>query len=146
MTDPIDLPDEQTPSRIHRGDPWTPVEPGAVADVDIDAPVTANQRIAEFRKKYPTGRIETFVSATEPEVTKIQPFQDEPVRELSEATVVFARAEVFVDQRSKHPLATAHAVRGSSDSNVIVAERPHETAETVAVSRALRYAGFGIPQ
>lgn len=142
MTTPteIELP-EQSPSRIHKADPWSP-DAGAAPDVDVDAAVTANQRIAAFYAKHPTGRIETIVHMSVGESTEIKTFSDETARTARDADAVTVIARVYRDQHAAKPAATGTATRRSDDANLVVAERPQETAETVAVSRALRFLGI----
>lgn len=118
MTD-ITLPEDPTKSRLHK-------PPRGESD-DI---ARVGDRIAAFVKKFPEGRIITSI---------------ETIREVGDHTVYTMRAAVFRTTSldyDEEPHATAYATRGTNDPDEITALFPQETAETSAVSRALRNLGI----
>lgn len=136
----IELP-ESGRSRIRR-DPWEPREAGEDAPVTDDY-VTADDRIAAFYAKHPHGRIITTVSSTgDGDVEEIATARGDVLARHTAPTTYTVRAEVFRNAVGAKPDATAHATRSTNDTNPVVAERTQETAETVAISRALRFAGI----
>jgi len=108
----IQIPDDST-SRLHRA-PRT----------DPDDVTTAADRLHKFELKFRDGRIRTSVK----------------LRTLDNGHLLWtATAEVFKDADSPTPDRVAHATRATNDPDEITAERPQETAETAAISRALRF-------
>lgn len=91
-----------------------------------DDVATAGDRIEAFWKKHEGGSILTDIEH----------------REVDNATVYTARVFVRKDSSSPEPDATAHATRSNADSDEVTAAFPQETAETSAVSRALRNLGI----
>jgi len=108
------LPDDST-SRLHRA-PRT----------DPDDVTTAGDRIVKFWAKYKDGRIEPTVDTT---------YRDD-------VAIHMATVKVWKNGDSDKPDVTAHATRATNDPDPITAERAQETAETAALSRALRYLGI----
>lgn len=112
----IEIPEDKRKSRLPRA---PKVEP-------LDDFATAGQRIEMFWRKYPDGSILTEIES-----------------ESAGAFSVFtARAFVRKDGDSDRPDATAHATRAGYESDDVAAQFPQETAETSAVSRALRNLGI----
>jgi hypothetical protein len=110
----IQIPDDST-SRLHRA-PRT----------DPDDVTTAGDRIVKFWAKYKDGRIEPTVDTT---------YRDD-------VAIHMATVKVWKNGDSDKPDVTAHATRATNDPDPITAERAQETAETAALSRALRYLGI----
>lgn len=112
----IDVPVDDTKSRLRK-----PTE-----SPENDSFVLATDRIRAFHNLYPDGRIITTVE-----------------RDVYGDAVVFTvAAHVYKTSESDKPDAMAHATRDTRDEDDGVARRPQETAETVAVSRALRNVGI----
>lgn len=113
----IIIPDDTAKSRLHRV---------PVSELENEV-ATAGERIEAFWEKHPDGSILTE-------------FQH---RATADGEDVYT-ARVFVRKvaDSDTPDATAHATRSSGDQDEITAARPQETAETSAVSRALRNLGI----
>ncbi len=103
-------------------------KPVRAADT-LDDVATAGERIEAFWKKHPTGRILTAV---------------EKSWDVEGATYYTMRAEVFRDEDTDvdEPHAMAYATRNTGDPDEVTAAFPQETAETSAVSRALRNLGI----
>lgn len=115
-TQVIALPDDTQKSRLHK----TPKSEGS------DDVASVGERIVEFRRKHPEGSI----------LTEIE-------HRLDNGEVVYtARAFVRKISDSDRPDATAHATRSSLDADEVTAMYPQETAETSAISRALRNLGI----
>lgn len=122
MTDDLELPEDTRKSRLDK--PAKAEKPDELA--------TAEDRIKAFWRKHEGGRILTEV---------------ETVRESLDGSLTYTvAAAVFKIAEDSKPDATAHATRSSSDVNEIVAAYPQETAETVAISRAIRYLGIEPPK
>jgi hypothetical protein len=118
MTD-ILLPTDDAPSRIDRGRQSSPVsmfDP----DQDPDDVRTVDQKVLAFWDKYPEGRIVTDVIYQQ------------------SGDVVVATARVWRDASDRKPTTTAHASRSYTDGD-LYANRATETAESVAIGRALRF-------
>lgn len=116
MTD-ITLPEDTTPSRLAKSAP---------KGDSLDDVATAGERIVAFWEKYPDGSI-----LTEVESTDYLPHREYTVR-------AFIRKNGDADG----PDSTAHATRTTADPDPITAQFPQETAETSAISRALRNLGI----
>lgn len=115
----IEIPEDTKKSRLAK-----PAAPKPDAPDDY---ATAADRIEAFHRKYPDGSITTKITS----------------RTVDDVVIFTARANVRKDSRQSYrPNATAHATRSTADSSEIAAERPQETAETVAISRALRNLGI----
>lgn len=134
MTDPtieipasLTIPDDTARSRLS---PRTSERPPADHVEDI---VSADARIAEFWRKYAGGRITTSIVR----VDYHDPSAERPV--AADYTVV---AEVYKKSGDSGPSATASARRSGIDADEITASRPLESAETAAISRALRFLGI----
>ena len=128
MTD-ITLPEQTGPSKLHRDPAPVPY---------VDDVIRADDRIRSFRTKYKTGRIVTTIAFDEGEDTET--WAGSVI--ASGVSTFTVRADVYTDAHSVRPAATAHATRSSNDPDPVTAARPQETAETAAVSRALRYLGI----
>lgn len=115
MTD-IELPEDTRKSRLNRAP-----KPDTLDDV-----ATAGDRIEAFWKKHELGSILTEIEQ----------------RDVGEATVFTARVFVRKNADSENPDTTAHATRSTADPDEVTAAFPQETAETSAVSRALRNLGI----
>lgn len=92
---------------------------------------SAADRIAAFWEKYPEGSI-----LPEVEETTIDDGQSLPYRSYT------VRAFIRKNSESERPDAIAHATRDEADDDEVTAAFPQETAETSAVSRALRNLGI----
>lgn len=112
----IQLPEDKSRSRLKAPTPET--------DEDF---ATAKDRIAAFWERYPNGSI----LPAEPTTADIPGGREYTVR-----------AFVRKDSSSDSPDTTAHATRGTDDPDPIVARYPQESAETSAISRALRFLGI----
>ena len=120
-TTEIELPEESEKSRLHRpAKSETPDDFASAAD-----------RIAAFWERYPGGSI-----LPEIEETTIDDGQSLPYRSYT------VRAFIRKNSDSERPDAIAHATRDEADEDEVTAAFPQETAETSAVSRALRYLGI----
>lgn len=123
MTGPavIELPEPQGQSRLHR-----PAKSENPDDI-----TSAADRIDAFWEKHPNGSILTEVETTIVEAADVLPH------------LVFT-VRAFVRKRSEddRPSATAHATRGQNDDDELVRQFPQETAETAAISRAIRNVGI----
>lgn len=121
MTD-IDLPDtaSKRPAKSTRHD-------------DPEDVTRARDRLKAFWAKHPEGSILTEV-------------EEKPIGggfgSTATDSAFTVRAFVRRDANSEFPSATAHATRATNDPDELVAQFPQETAETAAVSRALRNAGI----
>lgn len=116
MTD-IAIPEDTARSRL------APTAPKGDA---LDDVATVGERIEAFWEKYPEGSILTEVES----------------EQAGEYVVFTVRAFIRRKGESERPDTTAHATRGSYDPEPIVAQFPQETAETSAISRALRNLGI----
>lgn len=112
----LELPEDTRKSRLNRAPKQEP----------LDDVATAGERIEAFWKKHPDGSILTEV-------------ETERAGQFATYTV---RAFIRRNGDSDRPDATAHATRSSADPDEITAAFPQETAETSAVSRALRNLGI----
>lgn len=117
----ITLPEAQGKSRIHKAP-----RPEAPEDA-----ATAGERIEAFWEKYPDGSILTEIESREVTVGDTAPY-----------SVYTARVFVRRHADAESPDATAHATRSGADPDEVTAAFPQETAETSAVSRALRNLGI----
>lgn len=134
-TDPIVVPEDTSKSRLARVEP----KPEAAVD-DL---IRADDRLATFWRKYPDGQIDTRVLSVEvDEGESIEMFSGPPIVHTPGSTVYTVRAEVYKHADDAAPSAVAHATRGTDDRNDVTAARAQETAETAAVSRALRFMGI----
>lgn len=121
IEDDIEFPTDDRQSRINR-------PPKSEAPDDF---ASAADRIAAFWEKYPEGSI-----LPEVEETTINDGQSLPYRSYT------VRAFIRKNSESEGPDAIAHATRDEADDDEVTAAFPQETAETSAVSRALRYLGI----
>lgn len=121
IEDDIEFPTDDRQSRINR-------PPKSEAPDDF---ASAADRIAAFWEKYPEGSI-----LPEVEETTIDDGQSLPYRSYT------VRAFIRKNSESERPDAIAHATRDEADDDEVTATFPQETAETSAVSRALRYLGI----
>lgn len=117
----IELPESTEKNRLVR-------PPKSEAPDDF---ASAADRIAAFWEKYPEGSI-----LPEVEETRIDDGQSLPYRSYT------VRAFIRKNSESESPDAIAHATRDEADDDEVTAAFPQETAETSAVSRALRYLGI----
>jgi hypothetical protein len=117
----IELPESSEKNRLNRA-------PRSEAPDDF---ASAADRIAAFWEKYPEGSI-----LPEVEETTINDGQSLPYRSYT------VRAFVRKHSDSDRPDAIAHATRDEADDDEVTRAFPQETAETSAVSRALRYLGI----
>lgn len=117
----IEYPTDDRKSRLAR-----PARSESPEDV-----TTAPERIDAFWAKHPDGSIMTEVETTVVEAAGVIPY-----------LVFTVRAYVRRHAEDSLPAATAHATRGQNDEDELVRQFPQETAETAAVSRALRNAGI----
>lgn len=117
----IELPADTSKSRLAR-----PAKPEPQDDV-----ATAGERIEAFWEKYPDGSILTEVESREVDAPERLPF-----------SVYTVRAFVRRNAADPEPSSTAHATRSEADPDPITAAFAQETAETSAVSRALRMIGI----
>jgi hypothetical protein len=117
----IELPDAPGQSRLHK-----PVKPEPLDDV-----ATAGERIEAFWEKYPEGSILTEIDTRVVETPEHLPY-----------SVYTARVFVRKNADAESPDVTAHATRSEDDPDPITAQFAQETAETSAVSRALRNIGI----
>ena len=120
MTD-IVVPEDTAKSRLAR-----PVKTEAPEDV-----ATAGERIEAFWARYPEGSILTEVEVREVVTAEILPY-----------SVFTVRAFVRKDASAERPDTTGHATRSEADPDPITAAFAQETAETSAVSRALKNLGI----
>lgn len=119
MTD-IELPTSDRPSRINRG---------TVSSFDPDDPSTVDEKIFDFRSGHPEGTFKTEITESlgEPGATRWT-----------------VRASVWCTWGAGRPAdVTAHATRTDGVGDEITAAYALETAESVALGRALRYLGYG---
>lgn len=116
----IQLPEDNTKSRLQR----TPKG-------DADDFVSAESRIEAFWERFPEGSI-----LPEVEEKTIDDGQSLPYR------VFTVRAYIRKNAQSERPDSVAHATRGDDDPDAVVAQFPQETAETAAISRAIRNLGI----
>ncbi|RBO73485.1 helix-turn-helix transcriptional regulator [Microbacterium sp. H6] len=123
MTAPavIELPETQGQSRLHR-----PAKSENPDDI-----TSAADRIDAFWEKHPNGSILTEVETTVVEAVDVLPY-----------LVFTVRAYVRKHTEDDRPSATAHATRGQNDDDELVRQFPQETAETAAISRAIRNIGI----
>lgn len=113
----IMIPDDAAPSRLRRAKAESP-----------DDFARAGDRIYAFHRKYKEGRIHTVIDG---------------VRETGDGVLIYTvSAAAYKDADTATPDATAHATRATNDPDKITAQFPQETAETAAVSRALRNLGI----
>lgn len=113
------LPEDTTKSRLQRPTPKP----------DTDDVATAGERIEAFWEKYPDGSILTEVETRE--VSGQYPY-----------SVYTVRAFIRKNGDADGPDSTAHATRSENDPDPVTAQYAQETAETSAISRALRYIGI----
>lgn len=118
--DDIEFPQDDRKSRINR-------PPKADTPEDV---TSAADRIEAFWQKYPGGSILPEVDS------RIMETPDGP------CTVYTVRAFIRKDSQSESPDSVAHATRGENDPDPLVAQYPQETAETSAISRAIRNLGI----
>jgi len=123
VSDDIELPVDSTPSRI-RPKRTTAMPPLGDDPDDIG---TVDRKINAFREDYPDGVIE--------------PEMDTRIDVLGIATYT-ASARVYKNADDTRPVATAHATRTSGVGEEPFASRALETAESVAIGRALRFMGY----
>ncbi len=123
-TDDITIPKDPRESRLQR------TQRAPRPDHTDDA-TTAADRIEAFWQRYPNGSILTEVDEREVTIEGHDPY-----------SVFTVRAFIRKDSGSERPDAVAHATRGENDPDEVTAQFPQETAETSAVSRALRYVGI----
>ncbi|WP_136032519.1 helix-turn-helix domain-containing protein [Microbacterium sp. PF5] len=117
----IELPEDNRRSKLQR----TP-KPETFEDV-----ATAMERVEAFWAKYPEGSILPEVESRVIDDGQSLPFQ-----------VFTVRAYVRKNSASERPDAVAHATRGENDEDELVRLRPQESAETAAISRAIRNLGI----
>lgn len=117
----IELPESSEKNRLVR-------TPRSEAPDDF---ASAADRIAAFWEKYPEGSI-----LPEVEVDTVDDGEHLPYR------VYTVRAFIRKHSDSERPDAIAHATRSDQDEDEVTRAFPQETAETSAVSRALRYLGI----
>lgn len=119
--DDIEFPEDDRKSRINR-------PPKSEAPDDF---ASAADRIAAFWEKHPDGSIL-------PEIDHVVVDDGErlPYR------VYTVRAFIRKNSESDRPDAIAHATRGENDEDEVTRAFPQETAETSAISRALRNLGI----
>lgn len=96
-----------------------------------DDVATAMERVEAFWAKYPEGSILPEVETRIVDDGQSLPFQ-----------VFTVRVYVRKNSESERPDAVAHATRGENDEDEIVRLRPQESAETSAISRAIRNLGI----
>lgn len=118
----IQLPEDTSKSRLSK--PAPKLEP-------TDDVATAGERIEAFWEKYPEGSILTEIETRVVETAEHLPY-----------SVYTARVFVRKNADAESPDVTAHATRSEADPDPITAQFAQETAETSAVSRALRYIGI----
>jgi ribosome-binding protein aMBF1 (putative translation factor) len=116
----IQLPEDNTKSRLQRA-----------SKSEGDDFVSAESRIEAFWERFPEGSI-----LPEVEEKTIDDFQNPPYR------VFTVRAYIRKNAQSERPDSVAHATRGEDDADALVAQFPQETAETAAISRAIRNLGI----
>jgi hypothetical protein len=119
--DDILYPTDDRQSRINR-------PPRAETPDDV---TRAADRIEAFWEKYPEGSI-----LPEVDIHTVDDGQSLPYR------VYTARAFVRKNSDAERPDVVAHATRGENDEDELVRRYAQETAETSAVSRALRNLGI----
>jgi DNA-binding XRE family transcriptional regulator len=113
----IELPEDNRRSRLQRA---------PKADT-IDDVATAMERVEAFWAKYPDGSILPEVEVSE---------------NADGYKVYTVRAFVRKNSASDGPDAVAHATRGENDEDDLVRAYPQESAETSAISRAIRNLGI----
>jgi hypothetical protein len=118
----IQLPEDTSKSRLSK--PAPKLEP-------TDDVATAGERIEAFWEKYPDGSILTEIETRVVETAEHLPY-----------SVYTARVFVRKNADAESPDVTAHATRSEADPDPITAQFAQETAETSAVSRALRNLGI----
>ncbi|MDY0984633.1 helix-turn-helix transcriptional regulator [Microbacterium sp. CFBP9023] len=121
IEDDIEFPTDDRQSRINR-------TPKSETPDDF---ASAADRIEAFWEKYPEGSI-----LPEVEETTINDGENLPYRSYT------VRAFIRKHSDSDRPDAIAHATRDERDDDEVTRAFPQETAETSAVSRALRYLGI----
>lgn len=121
IDDDIEFPTDDRQSRINR-------PPKSEAPDDF---ASAADRIAAFWEKYPEGSI-----LPEVEETTVDDGQRVPYRSYT------VRAFIRKHSDSERPDAIAHATRDEADEDEVTRAFPQETAETSAISRALRNLGI----
>lgn len=117
----IELPEDKRRSRLQR-----PPKGDTLDDV-----ATAMERVEAFWEKYPDGSILPEVEARVVDDGQSLPYQ-----------VFTVRAYVRKNSDSERPDAVAHATRGENDEDDLVRAYPQESAETSAISRAIRNLGI----
>lgn len=122
---PIAFPDRAARPETPRAAQREPLE-------DDDDYVTADERIEKFWRKHKDDNVEI---STLPAHTN---------RGDHDEWLVVATVRVGGTFERPDRTYTASAARSTNDPNPVVAARPLETASTAAISRALRYAGFGL--
>ncbi len=122
---PIAFPDRAARPETPRAAQREPVE-------DDDDYVTADERLDKFWRKHKDDDVEI---STLPARTD---------RDGHDEWLVIATVRVDGNLERPSRTYTASASRSTNDPNPVVAARPLETASTAAISRALRYAGFGL--
>lgn len=121
IEDDIDFPTDDRQSRINR-------PPKSETPDDF---ASASDRIEAFWQKYPEGSI-----LPEIDHVVVDDGQSMPYR------VYTVRAFIRKHSGSDSPDAIAHATRGENDPDEVTRTFPQETAETSAISRALRNLGI----
>ncbi len=119
-TPDIEIPEDTRKSRINRA-------PRSETPDDF---TSAAERIEAFWVAHPNGSIL-------PEVETRQIVTEGTVYEVH--TV---RAYIRKDSLAERPDSVAHATRGDNDEDDVTARFPQETAETAAISRAIRNLGI----
>lgn len=118
------IPTDASRSRLHREN---------AADREPDAHVedytTADERLATFWRKYKEADVE---------------FESESIRvdKVGGQVEWTVHVTVRICCNGDGRVVTGSATRSSTDMNDIVAHNPHETAQTAALSRALRFLGI----
>jgi len=123
----LEVPTDGEPSRLRkRRGPVTSFTP---PPDDPDDVATVDDRIRQFRERFPQGVIKTRVEATwhHPDTLTPPTFQVE-ARILAEP--------------GGYVMSVGHAARTQGEGEPPYADRALETAESVAIGRALRFLGF----
>ncbi|MBQ9917415.1 MAG: hypothetical protein IJO71_09495 [Microbacterium sp.] len=128
--DDLEVPVDTRPSRITPR-PRTPRASDAPDGVDPDDLATFDGKLQRFRSDFPDAVIDTEV--------------DVRLGLLGTPSYLIT-ARVWREQKDagkRQPDATAHSVRTHGDGPEPYASRALETAESVAIGRALRFLGYG---
>lgn len=119
----LTLPTDTMGSRLHRGNRR---DTSPLSDGDPDDLATVDQKVEAFRTDFPDGQIKT----------KVGTFRD-PFGIPTYAVTAKVR-----EIRGGYIASKAHATRTRGVGDPYSAEYPLETAESVAISRALRFLGY----